>query len=242
MDYIALNPSRPAFEDPDVRRAVSLALDRNAISSIWVTGPNASLLVPGLPGLVDPAPPVAPPDVDAALALMKGRTFEVTMQGFPTEWECRECRAFEVAMIGQLSAIGITVTVVHSDDYPGDALEPGSEIDLLQLGLFNDVADPVGLLGGLWEDVWLGDSVFEELLRLEGLTGQPRIDGAVALAKRLVDEDALVVPLGYPVYPFFISERIGCGFVQPAIGAVDLLSLCFDGGDANPGSSASPTP
>ena len=241
MDYIALNPSRPAFRDPDVRRAVSLAIDRTAMSSIWVTGPSASLLVPGLPGFVPPVPPVAPPDLDAALALMKGRTFHLTMQGFPTEWECGECRDFEVAMIGQLSAIGITVTVVHPDDYPGNALEPGSDVDLLQLGLFTEVADPVDLLGALREDAWLGVAVFEELTRLEGLAGQPRIDGAVALAKRLVDEDALVVPLGYPVYPFFISERIGCGFVQPAIGAVDLLSLCIEDG-VTPSATASPTP
>ena len=242
MDYIALNPSRPALRDPDVRRAVSLAIDRTALSTIWVTGPSASLLVPGLPGSVFPVPPVAPPDLDAALALMKGRTFEVTMQGFPTEWECGECRDFEVAVIGQLGSIGITVTVVHPDDYPGDALEPASDVDLLQLGLFTDMADPVGLLGGLREDAWLGDALFDELVRLEGLSGQPRIDGAVALAKRLVEDEALILPTGYPVYPFFISERIGCGFVQPAIGAVDLLSLCIEDGVATPTSSASPAP
>jgi len=241
VDYIALNPSRPAFSDPDVRRAVSLALDRSAITSIWVTGPTAALLVPGIPGSVVPAPAVPPPDLEAARALMQGRTFEVTMQGFPTEWECGECRDFEVAVTGQLKAIGITVTVVHPDDY-GDALEPGSEIDLLQLGLFTDVADPVALLGGLREDAWLGDAVFDELTRLEGLTAQARIDGAVALARLLVDEDALILPSGYPVLPFFISERIGCGFVQPAIGAVDLLSLCIKDSGAAPTSSASPTP
>jgi hypothetical protein len=45
------------------------------------------------------------------------------------------------------------------------------------------------------------------------------------------------------MYPFFMSERIGCGFVQPAIGAVDLLSLCINGGGAGPSApppSASP--
>jgi hypothetical protein len=29
------------------------------------------------------------------------------------------------------------------------------------------------------------------------------------------------------VYPLYVSQRIGCGFVQPALGAVDLLSLCL---------------
>ena len=66
----------------------------------------------------------------------------------------------------------------------------------------------------------------DEFERLRGLSGQARIAGAVAFARSLVDEQALVLPTGYPVFAFFVSERIGCGFVQPAIGAVDLLSLC----------------
>ena len=54
-------------------------------------------------------------------------------------------------------------------------------------------------------------------------------------------DDNVVVPIGYGVYPFYISDRIGCGFVQPAIGAVDLLSLCVkDGSNASPVPSPSP--
>lgn len=241
VDYIALNGTRPAFRDLSVRRAVALALDRAAITSIWVTGPTAGLLVPGVPGSsgVDPVPG---PDLDAARALMNGRTFEVTMMGFPEEWGCGACRDFEVAVTGQLKAIGITVTVRHPADYPADAMEPGSDIDILQLGTGTDLPDPVSLIGGLRDNTWLGMANLDELDRLEGLSGQDRIDGAVAFARRLVDEEVLVLPTGYPVYPFFISQRIGCGFVQPAIGAVDLLSLCIRDGAATPTSSANPAP
>ena len=229
VDYIALNATRPAFRDPDVRRAVSLALDRTAISAIWVNAPTAELLAPSVPGSAGPDAPVPSPDLEAARALMNGRTFEVTMMGVPTEWGCGACREFEVAVTGQLKAIGISVTVRHSDDFPGDALDPGSDIDMLQLGTGTDWPDPVSLIGGLHDNSWLGEANLEELNRLEALSGQARLDGAVALAHRLVDEQALILPTGYPVYPFFMSERIGCGFVQPAIGAVDLLSLLHPG-------------
>ena len=78
----------------------------------------------------------------------------------------------------------------------------------------------------------------------EDLSGQARIDAAAAFAHRIASEETLVVPYGYGVEPFFISERIGCGFVQPAIAAVDLLSLCVEDGTAalspSPGTSASP--
>ena len=227
VDYLALNPTRPAFSDPSVRKAVALALDRAAISSIWVTGPSADLLVPSVPGSSDG--PVASPDLDAARALMEGRTFDVNMMGFPTAWGCGACRNFEVAVTGQLKAIGITVTVRHpEEDYPANALEPGSDIDLLSLGSGTDIPDPLALLGGLHENLWIGEANVDELDRLQGLSGPARVAGAVDFARMLVDEQALVLPTGYPVFAFFVSDRIGCGFVQPAIGAVDLLSLCVN--------------
>ena len=242
VEYLALDPSRPAFRDPDVRRAVSLALDRVALSGIWSTAPTAGLLVPSVPGSADPDPAALGPDLEAARALMKGRTLEVTMMGFPTEWGCGQCRDFEIAVTGQLKAIGITVTVRHATDWDREALAPGSAIDLVPLWTGTDYPDPVALIGGLGDVPWLGKANLDELARLGSLSGQARIDGAVALARRVTAEQALVLAVGYPVSPFFISQRIGCGFVQPAIGLVDLLSLCIKDGAAVPAASASPAP
>src|SRR4029077_4115495 len=68
-DYIALNTSRPAFRDLDVRRAVSLVLDRAALSGVWANAPSAGLLPPGVPGSAGPDAVVPPPDLEAARAL-----------------------------------------------------------------------------------------------------------------------------------------------------------------------------
>ena len=229
VDFVALNATRQAFSDPDVRRAMALALDRNALARIWVNAPTADLLAPSVPGSAAGDAPVPDPDVERALELMRGRTFDVTMQGWPEEWGCGPCREFEVAVTGQLKAIGITVTVRHPDEeHIGDAFELDSDVDLLMWGTGTDVPDPVAFLGGLRDIPWIGDANRQELDRLVDLEGSARIGGAAALASRIVDEDRLVVPIAYPVFAFFTSERIGCGFVQPAIGAVDLLSLCVE--------------
>ena len=242
VDFIALNTTRPAFSDPDVRRAVAVALDRDALSRIWVNAPTAGLLVPSVPGSAGIGASVPDPDVERALELMGGREFDVRMQGFPEAWGCGPCREFEVAVTGQLKAIGITVTVSHPDEeHMGDAFASDSEVDLLLWGTGTDVPDPVAFLGSLREIPWVGDANLQELDRLVDLDGQARIDGAATLADRIVDEDTLVIPIAYPVFPFFISDRIGCGFVQPAIGSVDLLSLCVDEeGAPSPSASASP--
>lgn len=166
--------------------------------------------------------------VDARSLKLKGYVDSVrAVVVVPLAWQCGACRDFETSVVGQLKAIGITVKVIHEEDYPGTALAAGSAVDLLALGSGTDYPDPVSLIGGLHDDVWLGKATLRELQRLQGLSGQARSDGAAALAHRVVDEEALVLPTGYPVYPFVTSARIGCGFVQPAIGAVDLLRLCL---------------
>ena len=242
VDFLALNTTRPAFSDPDVRRAVALAIDRDALSRILVNVPTSDLLVPSVPGSAGISASVPDPEVEQALELMGGRELDVTMQASPDEWGCGPCREFEVAVTGQLKAIGITVTVSHTDEvHMGDAFASDSEVDLLLWGTGTDVPDPVAFLGSLREIPWVGDANLQELDRLVDLEGQARIDGAATLADRIVDEDTLVIPIAYPVFPFFMSERIGCGFVQPAIGAVDLLSLCVDEeGPPSPSASASP--
>ena len=48
--YRTLNTSRPAFADPDIRRAVQYAIDRPAIAAIRDMTPNDDYLPPGVPG------------------------------------------------------------------------------------------------------------------------------------------------------------------------------------------------
>ena len=237
--YFALNPSSPAFGDPDVRRAVSLALDRTEIGGIWLEGPSTQLLGPAVPGSTWPIAPVPAPDLEAARVLMNGRTLTVSMPGFPDD--CAECHSFEVAVQRQLEKIGITVEFNRTEMEFEDFFKPENEIDIVQLEMWTDLADPVSLMRDLRDDRWLDEATIARLERLETLSGQERIDGAVGFANRLVDDEVLVIPISHPVFPFFISERLGCGFVQPAIGAVDLLSLCIRG-SATPASSASPSP
>jgi hypothetical protein len=97
------------------------------------------------------------------------------------------------------------------------------------------------LLRDLGDRSWIGPAAAREIQRIRTQAGQARNDGAMALVRRIVDDGAAVIPYGYPEYPNYFSEGIGCGFVQPAIGAVDLLSLCRKGAaETSPQPSAAP--
>jgi ABC-type transport system substrate-binding protein len=139
---------------------------------------------------------------------------------------CPECDAVASAVKSQLSAIGINVQIKGFDDPWASAMEKKNKIDLLNGNLDTDYPDPVALMGRLRDTAWLPSADLAELARIGGLDGQARIDAAAALASRVTDDGTWVVPFGYPVYPLFLGKTVGCGYVQPAIGAVDLLSLC----------------
>jgi ABC-type oligopeptide transport system substrate-binding subunit len=227
IGYLALNPSGTAFRDPDVRQAVSLAIDRPRLAAVWGDGPAVSLLSSAVRAGEDPNVTVRPADVEAARALLKGRKLTVTLLGFPTEWGCGACSEFEREVTRQLRQVGLRVRVSHATDFAADAFRKNSRIDLVGIGTGSDFADPVDVLDGLHEDTWLGSAALHRLDRLGLLSGQARADEAAKFVRQLVERDALVVPYSHQVYPMYVSERIGCGFVQPALGAVDLLSLCI---------------
>jgi hypothetical protein len=119
------------------------------------------------------------------------------------------------------------VRVKRATNYAADAFQPGSHIDLVALGAGADFPDPVDVLGGIHEDTWLGPATLRRLDALAQLSGTARVSRAAAFVRQIVQDDALVVPYSHQIYPMFVAERIGCGFVQPALGAVDLLSLCM---------------
>ena len=47
------------------------------------------------------------------------------------------------------------------------------------------------------------------------------------------------MPIGYPVYPLYLSENVGCGYVQPAIGR-SICSACAGSRRPRDGDVASP--
>ena len=164
----------------------------------------------------------------------------LNLQGYPEEWGCAPCRDFELAVVGQLGEAGITVDVRHADDHPGPAFDPGSDIDLVQIGTGSDYPDPGAFLGGLFDDVWLGSDNLAELDGIRRLYGDERTQAAAAFADRLVKEDYLIIPTGHQLQTYYLSERLGCAFIQPAIKMVDLLRLCV--GEEQPAAPSSPTP
>jgi ABC-type transport system substrate-binding protein len=221
LDFIAI---AELFSDPAVRQAVSLALDREALAVAYAEAPAVGLLPPSVPGSPPMDAAIPEQDVEAALELMNGRTGSAVMVAWGA---CSVCVEFANTVAGQLAAIGIEVEVREVDD-PVAALHEDDEASLANGFLDTDFPDPGALLENIRLLPWTPTEILEELDRVQSSGGDERVAAAAALANRLSDEDFLAIPAVYPVYPMYIAEDVGCAFVQPAIGAVDLVQLCRD--------------
>jgi ABC-type transport system substrate-binding protein len=224
--FLALDPADPLLADIDVRRAISLALDRARLAAVRQLAPAAGLLAPSIRGSPGIDAPVPDPDVDTAVGLMAGRAgtlrFAVPLdEGFDPLMV-----PLGAELARQLRPIGLTVELVAFEDTWAAWADPSSGIDLMFGFTDTDHPDPVAQFGWVREWIRLSQGDVAELDRLGAVSGRGRYEGAAALAAKITDTDYLAVPIGYPVYPLYLGEDVGCGFVQPAIGAVDLLSLC----------------
>ena len=226
LAFAALDPEHELFRDPDVRRAVGLAIDRRALALTGDTAPWASLLAPSVPGSPPLDTAIPEPDLEGARALMAGRTGTATMI---VPRSCSDCVEWSNTLAGQLAAIGIEVEVrvLDDDEFEEARSAPGGgEIDILDGFLDTDGPEPATFLSTIRQVPWLPEPILRELDAMDALVDpDARRDAAVALAARLIDE-GLAVATDYPVYPMYIGEKVGCAFVQPAIGAVDLAALC----------------
>jgi class 3 adenylate cyclase/ABC-type transport system substrate-binding protein len=224
---LSLNPQSPPFDDINVRRAVALALDRANLAEaqvLYALAPTGMLLPPPVLG-TRAEELVPPPDPNAARLLLREGTAEAVYAVTPTT-SCPLCLSSATNVANDLVAIGLGVRIIQTEDRVGKAHKPGTSISMMATGDIEEYPDPVPILDGLMNQTgWAGDARFAELKRIKQLSGVERLEAAAALAKELSDED-LILPLGFFVNSMYLSDKVGCAFVQPGMATVDLLGLC----------------
>ncbi|MHC3993441.1 peptide-binding protein [Thiomicrolovo sp. ZZH C-3] len=114
--YLGFNLRLEKFKDPRVRRALSLAIDRQAMVDILFMGHGRVCTGPFLPGgpAYNPEVPIPEPDLEAAKALLKAAGYD---EAHPLTFEIatsnsNSIRPYSAEIIQhQLSKIGVKVTL-----------------------------------------------------------------------------------------------------------------------------------
>ncbi|CAI9407310.1 ABC transporter substrate-binding protein [Aestuariimicrobium sp. T2.26MG-19.2B] len=239
LAYLAINTQAKGLDDVKVRKAISLAVDRNAYR-VAVGGEIAgefadTLITPGIPGrkqyaslLKDVAPAGDPEQAKKLLAEAKwsGRTLK-----FAIADDAVSSAKAEAIQQG-LKRAGLTVTIVPlADDVLTEATTQGdgSKYDLTLSSWQPDFPSANGNIQPLFASDQIGKGGYnisrysnpkaDELIKKATETTDPKESGAIwAQADELINADAPVVPLIYTKNSFLHGSKV-VGFAIPAFPA-----------------------
>ncbi len=236
--FLIPNWAQGPLSDPSVRRAVSLALDRRALSDVWHGTPQVTIIPPGVPGYVSPGAAAARPSTSRARELLggKGVVLDLMIPDDPEHQRMADLVQDDLAAVG----IDLRVRATSSGDTVVIAQDPKEGIDLLALGWGMDFADPGNAAADLVAPLF--DRLFptpgagaapprweQEVTAARRLTGTDRVRVLRQLDQRLARTAVpLIVYTAQGGRPVFLSERVGCKTFLPMFGGMpDLTSLCL---------------
>jgi DNA-binding SARP family transcriptional activator/ABC-type oligopeptide transport system substrate-binding subunit len=243
--YIAFNARRGIFADQRVRRAASLALDREALAAAWANVPTDQLLPQGLPGYREKDLYPLSGSVAKARARMGGRTGTAVM-AIPKD--CDRCAEAASLVRADLGAIGIEVRVRELDDLQG-ALESGAKFDLLDASTVILYPDAGSFLAQMIQEVglvlehpgqqdlglhaiphgWLPPDVQKKIAGLAYLSGDARQAAARRIADELATNEVPVAAYGVPQTSQFVGPNVGCRLFTSFGHGLDLAAACLNG-------------
>jgi ABC-type oligopeptide transport system substrate-binding subunit len=165
VSYLTFNTRKPPFDDPRVRNALSMVIDREFLAgTIWGGAmlPGDSFVPPGIdnygPEVFPDFHDLSPIDAeDKAKALLKAAGYGPG--GKPLNVEIRfntseNNKATSVAIADMWKAIGVTTTFVNTDLKTHYAyLRSGGDYDVARAGWIGDYSDPQNFLF-----LWKGDN------------------------------------------------------------------------------------
>ena len=207
LSFIGMNTSMPPLDNPHVRRAVALSMDRQAMYDLRPTGKVLAqgILPPGLPGYIAD-PRTYTHDEEAARA-------ELRVAGYGPENPLPpltllksagtpETRRIDTLMVESMARVGIRLRLEHATWAVMDSLITGRHAQMFGLGWVADIPDPDTFLRALFHSrsatnyFQYVDSRVDSLLDVAAVTSNPDVRSrAFRVVERLVLESAPLVPL-----------------------------------------------
>ncbi len=225
--FYAFNTTRPPFDDARVRRALSLAIDREALAaSVWSGGmlPASSLV----PAALQPKPsPVEPPIAarrEEARSLLAAAGFgdrkPLTIAIRTGSGVANEATAAKV--IADWKAVGVEsrLDTSHADGHFA-ALRDKADFDIARAGWIADEPDALDFLeifrsGGRFNYARYANPAFDRLVAAaETETDGTKRSGDIAEAATMLAKDAPVIPLLSYASLSIVSPKVGGWTANP---------------------------
>ncbi len=229
--FLAMNTAAAPMDDVDVRRAVNLAIDRNAIVDNLVFGagsPAKSMLSPSSWGLTDDVPEI-PYDPDQARELLGGKTYTVEFlvpPSYPQVAQVVEQNLGDVGITAEIERAdwGTVVDSYYSGDYQlelSDSL--GNQRPDPDAGLSNFFASD-GPLNGTG---FASKEIDDLLAQGRTISDQAERESIYTEVQTIAQEEAPFAPLYHPNTVRAWASDVN-GVTLPANGVIYLSDVSMD--------------
>ena len=239
--YLALNTSRSALQDAEVRQAIATAIDRTQLASDLGEQPTDDLVSPITPGYVDENNFSLSGDVAAAQALMRasgyGPDHHLTLTLVTSASSSRQTLLGR-DIVPELANIYIDVTWTVTSQITSFLSNPRADWDMAYFAWvpqyldWSAVIDPLvdsrTMTGGFenishWNDAATNSAL--DYANAPQLDETQRNTAYEHLATSLARDSVPLAGISQPLDHEFVSSRVGCVVQQPVYG-LDLTRLC----------------
>jgi oligopeptide transport system substrate-binding protein len=237
--FIRFNTTKPPFDHPKVRRALSLAIDRDSISRNLLHGslaPATQLVPPGMGGYESDAP--TPYDLATARRLLAEAGYPGGQGLPPFELQVRnnelEPRIIEAVQAMWAKELGVHVTIALLEAKTAIQNQRLMDYTVGALGWVADYPDPVAFLesfvtaGGANWTGW-GDPDYDQLVqRSAQALDQPARYRMLQQAENRLLEQAPLIPLVFGARTFLINPAVR-GLEPSVVGLYQYKKIYLQG-------------
>jgi oligopeptide transport system substrate-binding protein len=223
--YLPIKTTKPVLEDPRVRQAISMVIDREFIAEqVWQETmlPAYSFVPPGIDNYVEDAPHLAYADMDPldredeAIALLEEAGIEPGSLNIELRYNSSENNRNTMAAIAdqlQVLGIGATLNEMEGANY-FNYLREDRDFDMVRAGWIGDYNDPQNFLflfetGVSFNYPRWSNEEYDALMRRAAETGDLEERAQVlAEAETLFLEHVPAIPILYYSSRALVSDRI----------------------------------
>ncbi len=221
--YLAINTTQPKFGDGRVRRALSLAIDRDVLTQKVLRGgevPAASFVSPMVSGYKPPQMEFAEAGVDVRLAEARKLLTEAGFADVPlsvtySHSSSLDLRRIAVVIAGMWKRIGVQTTLFNTEGKVHFANMRQGNFDVAFAGWQADYNDPLGFLYVLDSNTVRSNYARYRNLAYDGLLAKAAgmenagvRAGLLREAEALVMRDQPIIPLYHGVTKNLVSRRV----------------------------------
>lgn len=209
--FVVMNNKKPPFDDPKVRQAFTLAIDRSKVINVTfkkMLPPAYTILPPKMPGYAEPTSQT-PFDAARAKQLLAeskyaGKLPEIT-------WTTSGAGGLVQAIVGQWKEnLGVSVSIQQTDSatYQAELDNPNKSYQMFDIGWVADYVDPQDFVDILFRSGsrpqnWASYSN----PTVDGLIDKANVEKDLPTRLKLYQQAEQLILNDYPVIPLYYSQE-----------------------------------